>query len=97
MTIAISTIGYPEEIVSVSGTAAPSGEYTYVASRRDGSYRLTLTSRRRYKWFHQWRCLTAADDGKIIHYFSTKNRVAPVPAWVPGKAERLEPVSIVYL
>jgi hypothetical protein len=87
----------PEEIVSVSGSLAPGGEYNYVATRRDGHYRRTLTSRRRYKWFHQWRCSTASGEPQIVHYFSSKERAAPVPAWVPGRAERLDPVSIVYL
>jgi hypothetical protein len=90
-------INYPEEIVSVSGSQTPGGEYHYVATRRDGSFRRALTSRRRYKWFHQWRCFTASDDLKIIHYFSSKERAAPVPAWVPGKAERLAPIAIVYV
>jgi hypothetical protein len=90
------TVGYPEEIVSVSGSVTK-GEYIYIATRRDGRYRRILTSARRYKWFHQWRCLDASENAKIIHYFSTKQREAPVPAYVPGRAERLEPVSIVYV
>lgn len=87
---------YPEEIVSVSATVT-NGEYTYVVTRRNKQYRLILNSRRRYRWFHQWRCPTAIGEPKIIHYFSTKQRAAPVPLWVPGEAERLEPISIVYL
>ena len=87
---------YPEEIVSVSGSVT-AGEYSYVATRRDKQYQRILISRRRYKWFHQWRCLNASDGNKIIHYFSSKERAAPVPAWVPGRAERLEPIAIVYV
>ena len=89
-------MSYPEEIVSVSGSVT-AGEYTYIATRQDKQYRRILNSRRRYKWFHQWRCFDAADGNKIIHYFSTNRRAAPVPAWVPGRAERLEPISIVYV
>jgi hypothetical protein len=88
---------YPEEIVSVSGEALPEGGYRYLATRRDGRIYPILKGRRAYRWFHQWRCLNAAGEAKIIHYFSTKRRAAPVPAWVPGRAERLAPISIVYL
>jgi hypothetical protein len=92
-------MNYPEEIVSISGAVAPGGgAYDYTATRRNGQILRILTSRRRrYRWFHQWRCPTASGDFKIVHYFSLKERAAPVPAWVPRQAERLEPVSIVYL
>jgi hypothetical protein len=86
----------PEEIIRVSGTMVYEG-YSYVATRRDGGFKRLLTSRRRYKWFHQWRCFTASNEAKIIHYFSTSARAAPVPAYVPGRAQRLEPISIVYV
>jgi len=88
----------PEDIVSVSGAANPDGRYSYTATRRNGrSFRIFTSSRRIYKWFHQWRCKDASGETKIVHYFSTKNRIAPVPAWVPGRAEPLEPLAIVYL
>jgi hypothetical protein len=87
---------YPEEIVSVSGSVTD-GEYIYVATRRDKQYRRILTSRRRYKWFHQWRCPTSSGEAHIVHYFSTQQRAAPVPAWVPGRSEKLEPISVVYV
>jgi hypothetical protein len=92
-------MNYPEEIVSVSGHTAPAnGGYDYIATRRDGQSSRILTSRRRrYKWFHQWRCETASGEFRIVHYFSGKERAAPVPAWVPGRAERLKPLCIVYL
>ena len=89
---------YPDEIVSVSGQAMPGGgAYIYTATRRDGRSLRMLTSRRRYSWFHQWRCPTVSGEPNLVHYFSRKARAAPVPAWVPGTAERLKPISIVYL
>jgi hypothetical protein len=87
----------PEDILSVSGEAAPGGAYLYMATRRNGERARLLTSRRSYKWFHQWRCTTYAGETQIVHYFSTKERAAPVPAWVPGRAEALKPLEIVYL
>lgn len=88
---------YPEEVLSVSGTATVEGGYFYLATRRNGENFRLLTSRRRYKWFHQWLVEDASGTNKIIHYFSTRLRAAPVPAWVPGRAEKLEAISIVYL
>jgi hypothetical protein len=88
---------YGEAIVSVSGTRLPGGEYVYNTTRKDGGVTGVLNSRRRYKWFHQWLTPDASGVNRVIHYFSTKARVAPVPAWVPGRAERLETISIVYL
>jgi hypothetical protein len=88
---------YPETIVSVSGTRLPGGEYIYRTTRKDGAVTGILNSRRRYKWFHQWLIEDASGANKVIHYFSTKVRAAPVPAWVPGRAEKLEAISIVYL
>ena len=90
-------MSYPEEIVSVSGTAFPGGRYGYITVRADGQRKSMLISRWRYRWFHQWRTSTASGEMKIVHYFSTKQRAAPVPAWVPGRAERLEPICIVYV
>jgi hypothetical protein len=90
-------MNYPEEIVSVSGRIAPGGTYIYLTTRRDGRIGRVLTSRRRYHWFHQWRCSTASGEFNMVHYFSRKERTAPVPAWVPGRAERLEPLSIIYI
>jgi hypothetical protein len=88
----------PQDIVSISGEAMPGGAYAYMATRRNGERARLLTSRRRsYKWFHQWRYTTYSGETQIVHYFSTKERTAPVPAWVPGRAERLEPLAIVYL
>ena len=86
-----------KEVVSVSGERGPDGYYTYFTTRRNGERSRLLVSARRYKFFHQWRCSTASGEAKIIHYFSTKQRAAPVPIWVPGKAERLEPIVIVYV
>lgn len=90
-------IPYPEEVVSVVGKAAPKGQYLYLATRRDKTIsRMVITARQHYKWFHQWRTSTATGETQIIHYFSTKKRAAPVPAWVPGRAVALEPVEIAY-
>jgi len=87
------------DFVSVSAKeASPDGAYLYTAIRRNGKKDHLLTSKRRsYKWFHQWRYEGALGETKIVYYFSTKQRAAPVPAWVPGRAVRLEPLAIVYL